>query len=78
MTTMEVGRKLVELCSTRSTLEALDTLYSTGVVSVEAMASPDFPAVMEGLPAVRGKNEKWYANNRETPPWRDQGTVPPR
>lgn len=63
MTTMEVGRKLVELCSTGKTMQALDTLYSPNVVSVEAMASPDFPAVTEGLPAVRGKNEWWYANN---------------
>jgi len=63
VTTLEIGRKLVELCRNGKTLEALDTLYSPGVVSVEAMASPDFPAVMEGLPAVRGKNEWWYANN---------------
>jgi hypothetical protein len=63
VTTMDIGRKLVELCSTGRTLEALDTLYSQSAVSVEAVASPNFPQVMEGLPAIRQKNEWWYANN---------------
>jgi len=63
MTTLEVGRKLVELLKSGKTLEALDTLYSRDVVSVEAQPSPQFPAVMKGLPEVRGKNEWWYANH---------------
>jgi hypothetical protein len=63
MTTLEIGRRLVELCSTGRTLEALDTLYAKDAVSVEAVASPNFPQVTEGLAAVRGKNEWWYANN---------------
>ncbi len=63
MTTLDVGRKLVELLRNGRTMEALDTLYSPDVVSVEAQATPQFPAVMKGLKEVRGKNERWYATN---------------
>ena len=63
MTADEIGKKLVALLQNGRTLEALDTLYAPDVVSVEAQESPSFPRVMEGLAAVRGKNEWWYANN---------------
>lgn len=63
MTADEIGKKLVALMQNGRTLEALDTLYAPDVVSVEAQESPSFPRVMEGLPAVRGKNEWWFANN---------------
>jgi ketosteroid isomerase-like protein len=63
MTTMEVGRKLVELLRNGRTMDALETLYSQDVVSVEAQASPMFPAVMKGLKEVRGKNELWYKSH---------------
>jgi ketosteroid isomerase-like protein len=63
VTTLEIGRKLVELCSSGRTMEALDTLYSKDAVSVEAIASPNFPQVMEGVAAIKGKNEWWYQNN---------------
>lgn len=63
MTTLEVGKKLVELLRAGRTLEALDTLFGSDVVSVEAQASPSFPQVMEGLEAVRGKNQWWYENH---------------
>jgi hypothetical protein len=63
VTADEIGKKLVALMQNGRTLEALDTLYAPDVVSVEAQESPSFPRVMEGLPAVRGKNEWWFANN---------------
>jgi ketosteroid isomerase-like protein len=63
MTTKEIGEKLVALCKSGRNLEALDTLYSPDVVSVEAQGSEEMPAVMKGLPAVRGKNEWWFANH---------------
>jgi hypothetical protein len=62
-TTMDVGQKLVDLLRSGKTLEALDTLFSKDVVSVEAQESPNFPREMKGLAAVRGKNEWWYANH---------------
>jgi hypothetical protein len=62
-TTQEVGDKLVQLCRAGKSVEAVLTLYSGDAVSVEAMSSPEMPAVTDGRDAIRGKNEWWYANN---------------
>src|SRR5689334_3490636 len=62
MSTMEVAKKLVELCQQGKNLEAVDTLYSPNIVSIEAMEMPDMPRRTEGIKAIRGKNEWWFAN----------------
>src|SRR5262245_61966630 len=59
----DVGTKLVELCRAGKNVEAVNTLYAADAVSVEAMSSPEMPAVTNGRDAIRGKNEWWYANN---------------
>ncbi len=61
--TMEVGKRLVELCRQGKLKEAVDTLYSPRIVSIEAQGSPAMPARMEGIDAVRGKNEWWEKNH---------------
>lgn len=61
--TMTVGRKLVELCREGKNLEAVDSLYSPDIVSIEAMGDPSMPARMEGLQAIKGKNEWWMQNH---------------
>jgi hypothetical protein len=63
MGVMEVGQKLVALCQQGKNLEALDTLYDTDVLSVEAMAMPEMPVRMKGVAALRKKSEWWPANN---------------
>jgi ketosteroid isomerase-like protein len=64
MTTLEVGKKLVELCRVGKTKEAMDTLYSPSIVSVEAGGgTPTMPARMEGIAAIRGKAEWWEKNH---------------
>lgn len=61
---MEVGKKLVELCRQGKNIEAMDTLYSPNIVSIEAgSGGPTMPARMEGLAAVKGKGEWWMANH---------------
>jgi hypothetical protein len=57
--TMEVGKKLVELCRAGKAMEAITTLYSPNIVSIEAMAGPTMPQKIEGLSAVKGKAEWW-------------------
>jgi ketosteroid isomerase-like protein len=61
--TMEVGKKLVDLCKQGKTAEAINTLYSPNIVSIEAASSPSMPARMEGLAAVKGKSEWWEKNH---------------
>jgi len=63
MDTLEVGKKLVALCNEGKGMEAIETLYSDNIVSIEVMGSPEMPARMEGIEAIRGKSEWWYANH---------------
>ena len=62
--TLDVGRRLVELCRAGKHLEAVETLYAPGVVSVEAFGDAHMPRRMAGIDAVRGKN-KWWLENHE-------------
>jgi len=64
MDTKQVGEKLVALCREGKNLEAVDTLYSPDIVSVEAMGNPDMPAEQRGIDAIRGKNQ-WWLNTHE-------------
>ncbi len=62
--TLAVGKKLVELCREGKNMEAIDTLYSHHIVSVEAAAGgPTMPQRMEGIEAVKGKATWWEANH---------------
>jgi ketosteroid isomerase-like protein len=61
--TKEVGQKLVDYVRSGQTGRALDELYSRDIVSVEAAATPEFPAEMRGIDQVRGKNDKWFESN---------------
>lgn len=61
--TIEIGNALVSLCREGKGELALDTLYDEGIVSVEAEGSDALPARMEGIAAVRGKNEWWVGNH---------------
>ena len=58
-----VGKKLVELCREGKFKEAVESLYSPDIVSVEAGAGPSMPARMEGIEAIKGKGEWWGANH---------------
>lgn len=64
MTTLEIGKQLVDLCRQGKNFEAMQTLYSPDIVSVEAMSAPGMPAEMRGIEAVMGKG-KWWMDNHE-------------
>ncbi|HEX4811088.1 MAG TPA: nuclear transport factor 2 family protein [Bryobacteraceae bacterium] len=61
--TVAIGKKLVELCRQGKNMEAVDTLYSPGIVSIEAMSGPSMPARMDGIEAIKGKNDWWMKNH---------------
>jgi hypothetical protein len=63
MTSLEIGRKLVELCRQNQNVQAVETLYSPDIVSIEARKDPIFPQRMEGIAAIKGKNEWWVKNH---------------
>jgi ketosteroid isomerase-like protein len=62
--TLTVGKKLVSLCREGKIMEAVNTLYSPDIVSIEAVSGgPSMPARMEGLEAIKGKNDWWVKNH---------------
>jgi hypothetical protein len=63
MTTHEVADALVKLCSEGKLDEALKTLYSPDIVSMEAGAPPGQSREAKGLAAVKAKSEFWTANH---------------
>lgn len=63
ITTAEVGQRLVALCREGKNREALDELYSDQIVSIEGAGSDQMPQRMEGIEAIRGKTEWWFANH---------------
>src|SRR5208282_5898841 len=63
ISTMDIGKKLVELCNKGNAKEAMETLYGPKIVSVEAHGGPSFPQRMEGITAVKGKAEWWEKNH---------------
>ena len=75
MKTMEIAQKMVDLCRQGKNLEALDTLFASDVVSVEACEMPGASSrETKGLAAVKGKGEWWVANHEihsasVTGPW---------
>jgi len=62
MNAFEVGKKLVELCKQGKNQEAVETLYSPDIVSVEAGAPPGMQRETRGFEGVAGKG-KWWAEN---------------
>lgn len=64
MNTMDIARRMVDLCRQGKNLEALDMLFSADLVSVEACEMPGAsPRELKGLAAVKSKGEWWVANH---------------
>ena len=64
MTTKEIADQLVALCRAGKNLEAVDTLLSEDVVSIEARGDETMPAQMSGRDMIRGKNQWWIDNHK--------------
>jgi len=74
--TLTVGKKLVELCKQGKAMEAVNTLYSPHIVSIEAAAgNPNMPQRMEGIAAIKGKSE-WWEKNHEVHKAEAEGPYP--
>ena len=60
---LDIGKKLVDLCKQGKNLQAIETLYAPNIVSIEAMGDETMPARMEGIQAIKGKNDWWFQNH---------------
>jgi hypothetical protein len=57
-------------------MEALDTLYSPNIISIEAMsAGPETPARIDGIAGVKGK-ATWWEENHEVHSAQVEGPYP--
>ena len=63
MTTMEIGTELVALCRQNKNLEAIDTLYSRSIESIEAEPLPQMGKIQKGIDAIKTKNQRWIENS---------------
>src|SRR5215469_12488447 len=63
MTTQEIANTLTKLCSVGKFDEAMNKLYATNIVSMEAGAPPGQSREAKGIDAVRKKAEWWTANH---------------
>lgn len=63
MTTQEVAETPVKLCSQGKFHEAMESLYSPDIVSMEASAPPGGSREATGIAAVMTKGEWWAANH---------------
>lgn len=63
MSTLQIGEQLAALCREGKNMEAIETLYSPEIVSVEACSMPGMEQTQTGLEAVKGKNQWWFENH---------------
>jgi ketosteroid isomerase-like protein len=61
--TSAIANELVELCRRGRNDDAIDRFYARDIVSVESVGTPEMPAEMKGIDAVRKKNDWWTENN---------------
>ncbi|MDP9204844.1 MAG: nuclear transport factor 2 family protein [Gemmatimonadota bacterium] len=61
--TAAVAEELVTFCRAGRNLDAINTLYSPEIVSVESMGNEQMPREMKGIDAIRQKNQWWSDNN---------------
>ncbi|MEM9295271.1 MAG: nuclear transport factor 2 family protein [Planctomycetota bacterium] len=61
---IQVGKRLVELCSQGQYEQAAAELYADNIVSVEVCGMAGHPARIEGIDAVKAKGQ-WWAENHE-------------
>ncbi len=62
MDTKQIADKLVEHCRNHTEAQALDELYATDAVSVEAAVPPGMDREAKGVDAIKGKHEWWNSN----------------
>ena len=61
--TATVAEELVSLCREGRNQDAINSLYSPDIVSIESMGNETMPREQKGIDAIRGKNQWWSENN---------------
>ena len=61
--TTAVAEELVAFCRAGRNMDAINTLYSPDIVSIESMGNEQIPRETKGIDAIRQKNKWWGENN---------------
>ena len=61
--TMEIGKRLVELWRANKNLDAVNELYDPKIVTIEAMSHDGKSPISEGIETARKKNQWWLENH---------------
>jgi hypothetical protein len=61
--TSTIANELVNLCRQGRNDDAIDRFYSRDIVSVESVGTPEMPAELNGIDAIKKKNDWWTENN---------------
>jgi len=61
--TAGVAEELVSFCRAGRNIDAINTLYSPDIVSIESMGNEQIPRETKGIDAIRQKNKWWGENN---------------
>ena len=61
--TAAVAEELVAFCRAGRNMDAINTLYSPDIVSIESMGNEQIPRETKGIDAIRQKNKWWGENN---------------
>ncbi|MEM7681387.1 MAG: nuclear transport factor 2 family protein [Planctomycetota bacterium] len=63
LSALQVGKRLVELCGQGKYEEAASELYADDITSVEVCGMAGHPAEVNGIEAVKAKQEWWNENH---------------
>ena len=61
--TTALAEELVSFCRTGRNIDAINSLYSPDIVSIESMGNEAMPREIRGIDAVMAKNKWWGENN---------------
>jgi ketosteroid isomerase-like protein len=61
--TAAIAEELVSLCRAGRNMDAINSLYSPDIVSIESMGNETMPRESKGIDAIRAKNQWWNENN---------------
>ena len=61
--TTAIANELASLCRQGRNDDAIERFYSRDIVSVESVGTPEMPAELNGIDAIKKKNDWWTENN---------------
>lgn len=75
MTTVQIAKRLADLCGTGNFEKAQEELYADDVKSIEPHETPAFKIETKGIKSVKEKGEKWKSMVEEQHGYKVSGLI---